>query len=87
MPEEISLTIDGVEVTVPAGTTLLQAARSLESTFHICVTKRLRPMHCAGCALWRWRLARPGRLLRGAGQPGHGVHTAPSGSSAAAAPF
>ena len=29
MPEEISLTIDGVEVTVPAGTTLLQAARSI----------------------------------------------------------
>jgi len=56
--DEITLTIDGQAVTVPAGTTILKAAEFLASIFPPSVTtKPVLPTACAACVWLRWKAA------------------------------
>ena len=52
MPEEILLTIDGVEVTVPQGTTIMTAARAARIDIpHLCYDPELNLPPTSSCRM------------------------------------
>ena len=52
--KEVTLTIDGMQVTVPEGTSLMRAAMDAGTQIpKLCATDSLEPSAPAACAWWR----------------------------------
>ena len=73
----VEMTIDGAPVTVPAGSTILEAARSLGiDTPTLCYVETLTPVDvCRVCVVEHRGLARARPRLPAAGEPGMEVQT------------
>ena len=53
----VTLTIDNRTVTVPEGTTILEAARTARIEIPtMCYLKEINEIGAAACASWRWRV-------------------------------
>lgn len=53
----VTLTIDNRTVTVPEGTTILEAARTARIEIPtMCYLKEINEIVPAACASWRWRV-------------------------------